>query len=182
MMRPSIEKEIGKLEIKTADELVDPELEKRWKARRTTRETEILRCVLRSFAAEPGIVLIETIAALLPGQPAGAVQESLARLDTDDLIQFDGERVAIAYPFSAAPTPFTVRLAGGQERFACCAIDALGVAPMLGQRVQVRSRCHRSGVPLEFPVTADGPGPEAVGVMVWVGKCREGDRRAIASF
>ena len=170
------------LEIKTADELADPELEARWKVRRAARHAHVLRSVLRSFVEQPGPVSIETVAAVLPDEPFDAVRESLIILDADDLIQLADGRVEIAYPFSAAPTPFVVQLARGHERFACCAIDALGVAPMLGQRVGVRSRCYHSASRIEFPVTADGPGPEALGAMVWVGKRQEADRRVITSF
>jgi len=73
--------------------------------------------------------------------------------------------VDIAYPFSAVPTPFVVRLPDGKERFTCCAIDALGVAPMLGQRVDIRTRCHDCDTPLDFSADPDAPGPEADGVM-----------------
>ncbi len=170
------------LEIKTADELADPELEARWTVRRATRQASVLRSVLRSFVDQPGPVSIETIAGALPDKPFDTVRESLIRLDADDLIQLADGHVEAAYPFSAAPTPFVVQLAGGHERFACCAIDALGVAPMLGQRVEVRSRCHHSASRIEFSVTADGPGPEAGGAMVWVGKRQEADRRVITSF
>lgn len=76
----------------------------------------------------------------------------------------------LAYPFSASPTPFVVRLPDGRERYACCAMDALGMAPMLGQRVEIRSRCHHCGTPLEFSAAPPGPGSEAEGVMLWFGE------------
>jgi Alkylmercury lyase len=50
----------------------------------------------------------------------------------------------LAYPFSASPTPFLVRLPDGRERHVCCAIDALGIAPMVGQAVEIRPS-HESG-------------------------------------
>ena len=75
-----------------------------------------------------------------------------------------------ACAFSASPRAFVVRLPDGRERYACCAIDALGIAPMVGQPVEIRSRCHHCGTPLEFSATPEGPGPEAAGVMLWVGK------------
>jgi hypothetical protein len=90
--------------------------------------------------------------------------------------------VDVAYPFSAFPTPFVVRLADGQERYACCAIDALGIAPMLAQRVRIRSRCHHCGEPLELGVDPAGSGLEAEGAMVWVGKQGDGERRASTSL
>ena len=91
-------------------------------------------------------------------------------LDNDDLIRIRDGQIDVAYPFSASPTPFLVRLAGAKERYACCAMDALGIAPMVGQPVEIRSRCHHCTMPLEFSVSPDGPGTEAEGVMLWLGK------------
>jgi Alkylmercury lyase len=170
------------LEIKAADELVDPELEARWALRRAGPATHVLRRVLRSFVEHSGPILVDAIAAGLADLPVEALRESLAKLDQDDLIRLEDGRVEIAYPFSATPTAFVVRLAAGHERFACCATDALGIAPMLGQRIDVRSQCHHCGSPVEFSVTPDGPAPEARGMMVWVGKRCEGDRRLAASL
>jgi hypothetical protein len=84
-------------------------------------------------------------------------------------VQVRDGQVDIAYPFSATPTPFVVWLADWQKRYACCAIDALGIAPMLGQPVHIRSQCHHCGTSLELSVEPHGPGPDAEGVMVWVG-------------
>jgi hypothetical protein len=100
----------------------------------------------------------------------GPIHQTLAALDNDDLIRIRDGYIDIAYPFSASPTPFVVRLPGGKERYACCAMDALGIAPMVGQRVEIRSRCHHCTMPLEFSASPDGPGREAAGVMLWLGK------------
>jgi hypothetical protein len=78
--------------------------------------------------------------------------------------------VTLAYPFAAGPNAFGVTLGGGRARYACCAIDALGIAAMLGERIEVRSRCHHSGTPLAFAVDPAGPEPAARAVMVWVGE------------
>ncbi len=170
------------LEIKTADELVDAGLEARWALRRAARQTDVLQRVLRTFVEQGGPIRVEEIATALRDRVPEEVWDSLIKLDEDDLIEVRDGRVEIAYPFSAAPTPFVVRLAGRQERYACCAIDALGVAPMLGQRVHVRSQCHHCGTPLEFVATPDGPAPEAREVMLWVGKRWEGERRIATSL
>jgi hypothetical protein len=98
-------------------------------------------------------------------------------LDTDDLVQLDGDQVVIAYPFASARTPFVVRLQSGADRYACCAIDALGIAPMLGEPVRVLSGCHHCRESLTFEVGPDGPEPDAEGVMAWVETRREGERR-----
>jgi Alkylmercury lyase len=170
------------LEIRTAAELSDPELEARWTARRAARETAVLQQVLRAFVERPGPVEVEEIVAAFADGPSEGIRQDLARLDEDDLIQIRDGLVDVAYPFSAFPTPFVVQLADGQERYACCAIDALGIAPMLAQRVRVRSRCHHCGEPLELGVDPAGSGLEAEGAMVWVGKQGDGERRASTSL
>jgi hypothetical protein len=170
------------LEIRTAAELSDPELEARWTTRRAARETAVLQQVLRAFVERPGPVEVEQIVAAFADGPSEGIRQDLARLDEDDLIQIRDGLVDVAYPFSAFPTPFVVQLAEGQERYACCAIDALGIAPMLAQRVRIRSRCHHCGEPLELGVDPAGSGLEAEGAMVWVGKQGDGERRASTSL
>jgi len=170
------------LEIRTAAELIDPELEARWTTRRAARETVVLQHVLRALVERGGPVEVEFIVAAFDDRPPGGIRADLARLDTDDLIQIREGRVDIAYPFSAVPTPFMVQLADGRPRYACCAIDALGIAPMLDQPVRIRSRCHHCGEPLELAVDQTGSGLQAQEVMVWVGKQGAGDRRASTSL
>ncbi len=170
------------LEIKTADELVDPELEARWAVRRAAREGEILQQILRTFVDRGGPIAVEEVAAAFPDRPPAVIWDTLVTLDEEDLIQIRESRVDIAYPFSAIPTLFVVRLADGQERYACCAIDALGVAPMVGQRVHIRSQCHDCAAPLELPIAPDSPAYGAERVMVWVGKQAEGERRLATSL
>jgi hypothetical protein len=76
--------------------------------------------------------------------------------------------VVLAYPWSATPTAFAAVLGDGRVRWACCAIDALGVAPMLGRPVTVRAGCHHCDERFELAVTPDGlPGDSPV--MAWVG-------------
>jgi hypothetical protein len=170
------------LEIKTAAELIALDVEGRGTVRRDARESELLQRVFRAFVDRPGSVAVEAIVASLPNRGPSEVREGLARLDAEDLLQIRGEHVELAYPFSAAPTAFVVDLGDGRgERFACCAIDALGLAPMLGRRIHIRSQCHHCAAPLVLSVSPAGPGPEATGIMVWVGKRAE-DRRACDSL
>jgi hypothetical protein len=166
------------VEIKTAAELIALDLEGRQASRRTARESELLRHVFRAFVERAEPVRVEAIVSAFPTQPPETVVEALAQLDEEDLIRIGGGRVDLAYPFSASPTPFVVDIGPGRgERYACCAVDALGLAPMLGQPVRVRSRCHHCAAPLELSVDRAGPGPDADGVMVWVGKRAEDERR-----
>ena len=170
------------LEIKTAEELTDPALEAKWTARRAARETDVLQRILRTFVDRGGPIPVEDIAAAFQDRPVEGVHDALIALNDGDLIRVREGRVDIAYPFSAVPTPFVVRLPDGKERFTCCAIDALGVAPMLGQRVDIRTRCHDCDTPLDFSADPEAPGPGAAGVMVWVGQHSEDRRRVLDSL
>ena len=167
--------------IKTAAELVDPELEARWTARRAARETEVLQAILRTFVERPDPIVVEEFIRAFPEQAPDETRAALTRLDEDDLIQIHDGRVDLAYPFSTTPTSFVVHLSGRGDRYVCCAIDALGVAPMLGESVRIRSRCHHCGEPLEFSADPFGPGPDAEGIMMWAGKRCGDERRALTS-
>ncbi len=167
------------LEIKTAAELIALDVEGRQGARRAARETALMRAVYQAFVARSGPVHVDEIVAALPGRAPETVVQELAQLDADDMIRIRAGQVDLAYPFSAAPTPFLADLGRGRgERYVCCAIDALGLAPMLGVPVRIRSQCHHCGVPVALSVQLSGPGPEAAGVMVWAGRRAEDERRA----
>jgi hypothetical protein len=153
----------------TADELIALDTEGWAHFRRAARETPIATGILRAFLDQGGPLPVEEIADA-PG---------LTRLHDDDLIRIRDGRIDIAYPFSALPTPFMVRLPDGRERYACCATDALGVAPMIGQPIAIHARCHHSSAPLRFSVSPDGPERDGRGIMVWCGKRAEAPCRAI---
>jgi len=112
--------------------------------------------VLRSFAATghapPVADLAETAA--LYGTTAAAV---LAALHADDYLQLgpDGQ-IRAAYPFSGVPTPHLVDIDGGPRAYAMCAIDALGMAAMLGTGVTITSADPRTGAAVTVTVRADG--------------------------
>ena len=154
------------LVILTADELIALDTEGWSQFRRGARMTPTAGRILRALLDDGGPVPVASL---------GANPDDLVFLHNRDLIRVDADDgyIDLAYPFSASPTPFMVRLSDGRERYACCATDALGFAPMIGQSVEVRSRCQWSSTPLEFTVTPDGPEPDAAGVMVWSGKRAE---------
>lgn len=166
------------LHVLTADELTDLDLEGRWRTRRVARETQISRQILRIFLERGGPIPVQEIVSA-SNDSAESVHQTLSVLDNDDLIRIHEGQIDIAYPFSVSPTPFVVRLPDGRERYACCAMDALGIAPMVGQRVEIRSRCHHCHIPVEFSADTVGPGPEAAGIMLWIGK-RSEDRCRVA--
>jgi Alkylmercury lyase len=170
------------LELVTAADVIALDLEGRQGARRTARETELLRQVFRAFVDRAGPILTDDIVDRFPDEPRDHVLAALAKLDTDDLVRISDHRLDFAYPFSAEPTPFAIDIDRQRgKRYACCAIDALGVAPMLGRSVRIRSRCHHCSTPLELVVDPSGPEPGAAGLMVWIGRRAE-DRRACDSL
>ena len=100
---------------------------------------------------------------------AGVVRDEAARLRLDfnrireklaseDLIHFDAEgRIAVAYPFSGHPTPHRVSI-DGHEAYAMCAIDALGIAPMLGLSIEIISHDPITSSEINVLLDADGTG------------------------
>jgi hypothetical protein len=112
--------------------------------------------VLLAFADSghaPALPVLEAAAARY-GRTAAAV---LADLHAGDVIQLDeAGRVRAAYPFSAVPTPHVVQIDGGPRVYAMCAIDALGMAAMLGRDVTIASTDTMTGQPVMVTVTKNG--------------------------
>lgn len=59
--------------------------------------------------------------------------------------------VACLYPFSPVPTSHVVVI-GGSRRYAMCSIDALGIAAMLGQVVEIEGVCGACAAPIRLGV------------------------------
>jgi hypothetical protein len=110
----------------------------------TQPERELYRCILQQFAAAapPSGQATRATALELGLEP----DEALAALARDDLVHNDGVgRPLVAYPFSARERGHRVLIGGLHEVDAMCAIDALGIAPMLALPIEVRSRDPISG-------------------------------------
>ncbi len=161
---------MANLVILTADQFKTLNPLERQAARRAARQETLVRLILRTFLQRGGSIPVEDIIAASPDGQGATLHDSLVALDDDDLIRVRAGQIDIAYPFSGAPTPFRLRLSGRRERYACCATDALGIAPMVGEPVEISSSCHHCGEPLKFAATPHGVGLDAEGVMVWFGK------------
>jgi hypothetical protein len=170
---------MGNLVIATAEELKALSPLERQAARRAARERPLPRLILRTFLDRGGPIPVEDIVSALPQAAPEATRAALATLEDEDLIRIRAGQIDVAYPFSAAPTPFLVKFPGGRDRYACCATDALGMAPMVGEPIEITSHCHHCGDALTFPVTPQGPEPESDGVMVWFGKRDDDQCKAI---
>src|SRR5207244_2418874 len=113
-------------------------------ARLSPAERELYLWILDRFAIEgpPAGQAIRAKAIDL-GLDLARASEKLA---AEDLIHFDDNgEVAVAYPFSGRPRGHRVLIDGQRSVEAMCAIDALGIAPMLGLPVEISSRDPVSG-------------------------------------
>ena len=157
------------LEIKTAAEIHDlalPRSRMERAERRHARQDAVLHEVWQQFLDHGGPVAIADMEQALAIDRSD-VRGSLAALDNADLILIEDDVIQLAYPFTTGPNPCAVEVASGVTRYTCCALDALGIAPMLGEPVTIRSRCHHSGEPLVIQTDPDAPRslPDA---MVWI--------------
>lgn len=83
-------------------------------------------------------------------------QAALATLAREDLVHTDDDRtVLVAYPFSARPRGHRVTIDGECTVEAMCAIDALGVAPMLNKPIEVSSHDPVSGTEIRVRLHPD---------------------------
>jgi alkylmercury lyase len=108
------------------------------------------RAVLRRFLATgaPPTALWVLQAAAEAGLDASAVNELAAA----DAVHTANGVVAVAYPFSGAPTPHRVELDGLPAVYAMCAIDALGLPLMAGRDGQITSADPHDATPIQVTV------------------------------
>jgi hypothetical protein len=113
-------------------------------ARLSEPERELYLWILRQFAAATPPDADSTRAA---AQRLGLdADHALATLARDDLAHADERgRPIVAYPFSSEPRGHRVLIDGDRQVEAMCAIDALGIAPMLQLPIEVVSREPLSG-------------------------------------
>jgi hypothetical protein len=108
--------------------------------------------ILLAFATTsrpPVSAEIEPIAAI----HGTSAHDVLVNLHVADVIRLDADdQIAVAYPFSTAPTRHRVRLASGIEVWAMCAIDALGMPAMLDTDAVITSSDPANGQPVTVTV------------------------------
>jgi Alkylmercury lyase len=125
------------------------------RARLTGAERELYFWILRRFASEgrPGSGAVRAAAEQLGLDP----EDALATLSREDLVHRGADgAIAVAYPFSGRPTAHRARFPTGHEVDAMCAIDALGIAPMFGQQIEIESRDPVSSDEIRARVGPDG--------------------------
>ncbi|OLS99349.1 alkylmercury lyase [Pseudonocardia sp. CNS-004] len=114
------------------------------------------QAVLRSFATTGHAPTASQLTPMIADTERAAddVLRALHELDAIRLAS-DG-RIAVAYPFSAQPTPHRVRIDDRVDVYAMCAIDALGMSAMLGVDTRIDSIDLTSGQPVTVAMTAAG--------------------------
>lgn len=72
---------------------------------------------------------------------ASEVKRVIGLLHDADIILAKNGSIASAYPFSASETRHRIVFNDGHAAYALCAVDALGIAFMLGEDITIQSRC-----------------------------------------
>jgi hypothetical protein len=125
--------------------------------------------------------------AFVDGEPTGAedlvrwateldvdLNAAVAELEHHDVLWRDRDTggVAVVYPFSGPRTAHRVRLeATAVEKFAMCAIDALGIPYLANQRTMITSRDPASGAHIHVRIDPEGePRWEPAGARVSIGR------------
>ncbi|MGH3303756.1 MAG: alkylmercury lyase family protein [Streptosporangiaceae bacterium] len=130
------------------------------------------QAVLRSFAATgsaPGQDVLDELAMPFDSR------EALAELAEGDFLCIDQDgRITAAYPFSPTVTPHTVQITGGAVAYSMCAIDALGIAEMLGVGVLITSADPSTGETISVSVDGGTAAWEPDTAVVFVGRTTDG--------
>lgn len=111
------------------------------------------QAILQSFARTGGPPSLADLDQVVTGS-GRSTREVLAALHEGDAIRLGtDQQVVVAYPFSATPTRHRVRIANDIDAYAMCAIDALGIAAMLGQDTRIDSVDATTGHPINVTTT-----------------------------
>jgi hypothetical protein len=132
-------------------------------------EKAVHQAILRAFAATGRPPAHSDLDPVTAGsdRSTGDVLAALHELDAIRLAPDGG--IAVAYPFSAAPTRHRVRIGDRVEVYAMCAIDALGMSAMLGEDTRIASVDVTTGHPVTVTVTQSAATWDPVGAVVFIG-------------
>ncbi|ORB48096.1 hypothetical protein BST43_25210 [Mycobacteroides saopaulense] len=135
-----------------------------------TIERAIHGAALRAFAFG-GVAPTPDELAAVSGVDMAVVGAVLENLHRTDIIRLDDEgRIASVYPFSATATEHRVRIHGGAEVYAMCAVDALGISAMLGGRpITIDSVDHHTSGAIAIRVDGDAATADPESVVVFLG-------------
>lgn len=114
-----------------------------------------IRHAIYKMFAEGGIPLSAMLSHQLHA-PIDEIRAAMERLHTAHAIVLDSRtrEVSMALPFSAVPTPFTVKAIGDRSWFANCAWDAFGIPLLLGVDAVIATTCQDCNGPIVYRVEA----------------------------
>lgn len=97
-------------------------------------------------------------------------EDVLRELAAEDYLTLDAAGgVRAAYPFSAVATRHRARVEDGADVWAMCAVDALGIAAMLGRAVVIDSSDPLTGEPIRVHTQPDAARAEPPETVVYLG-------------
>lgn len=132
-------------------------------------EKTVHQAILRSFARTGSPPPLDELDGVVTGS-GRTTREVLAALHERDAIRLaPGGRVAVAYPFSVTPTSHRVRIGDAVDVYAMCAIDALGISPMLDRDTRIESVDVTSGRPITVTTTGGRTTWDPRSAVVFVG-------------
>jgi hypothetical protein len=140
----SVERDVAALDALRAAEIRPERRGAARMGRLSAGQRQFYRWILLEFAAAtPPTGEATRAAAEALGLEAG---DALRILASEDLVHAGADgRPLVAYPFSAKPRGHRVLIDGDLWVEAMCAIDALGIAPMLGLPIEIYSHDRLSG-------------------------------------
>jgi len=132
-------------------------------------ERAVHRTILRAFASTGRPPATRDLEPVVAGS-GSRTRTVLETLHESDAIRLDPDgQIAVAYPFSSAPTRHRVRIVDRIDVYAMCAIDALGISAMLGEGTRIDSIDVTTGQPITVTMTAGHTSWEPRGAVVFIG-------------
>ena len=104
-------------------------------------EDDTRKYILKEFVMTGKAPSEKTIAKAMKLPSIESAHRLIEKLHKADILTKEGGEIISAYPFSAKTTRHKVIYQDGHEVYALCATDAFGIHFMLGEDIDVRSRC-----------------------------------------
>lgn len=78
------------------------------------------------------------------------IDATIDTLRSNDMVVFDSNDEPVgAYPFTMEQREHKVKV-NGHTVHSMCALDALSISPMFGQKTHIDSKCHETGAPISI--------------------------------
>lgn len=133
------------------------------------RARHVLLSLILTESRDPGVQALASRLEI----PESEAAKLLSSLERKGFLVRDqrSNKIKAAYPLSTRPTHHRVALkGGGQQGYALCAIDALGLGPLFGAAVIANANCPHCGRSIRLRVQENQiVAVRPAGVVVWYG-------------